>query len=245
MFSLISVAAVLAVAAPSLPDSLQAGWQDQPVCELLHEDSQQRYMRCTFPPGVGHERHYHLPYFGYAVSGGRVLLTDTDGAEEIDLPTGSSFASPAVEWHEMVNVGDTTIVYLIVESRTATDVQTEGDAVLALEDSWVDAESSRDEAALRRILDDQFTYNSNNGETSGKEAMIASVLGATMTGQTITERTVSVIGDTATVFGTTVIRYDTPDGEVAGSPLRYTTVYVKRDGRWRAIALQMTERTED
>jgi hypothetical protein len=47
------------------------------------------------------------------------------------------------------------------------------------------------------------------------------------------------------VFGTTVIRYDTPDGEAATPPLRYTTVYVKRDEQWRAIALQMTERTED
>jgi len=31
--------------------------------------------------------------------------------------TGSSFTSPGVEWHEVVNVGDTTVVYLIVEPK--------------------------------------------------------------------------------------------------------------------------------
>ena len=245
MLYLASVAIVAALTSAALPDPLAAGWKGNPVCERLHEDMNQRILRCTFAPGVGHERHYHAPNFAYAVAGGRMQITDASGTREVDLPTGSSFASPGSEWHEVLNVGETTVVYLIIEAGGMTATPSDEDAVLALEDEWVQAEANRDEATLRRVLDDRFTHNSNSGETSGKEAMITSVLSASITGQTITERTVSVSGSTAMIFGTTVIRYDTADGEASTSPLRYTGVYVKRDEQWRAIALQMTERTED
>jgi quercetin dioxygenase-like cupin family protein len=102
---------------PSLPGPLEAGWRDVPVCEKLHEDSEQRVLRCSFPPAVGHERHYHPRHFGYAIAGGRMRITDSQGTREVDLVTGSSFTSPGVAWHEVVNVGDTTVVYLIVEPR--------------------------------------------------------------------------------------------------------------------------------
>lgn len=101
----------------ALPDPLQAGWQGATVCERLHEDSSQRILRCTFPPGVGHERHFHAPNFGYAVAGGRMQVTDDNGTRELDLPTGSHFASDGVAWHEVINIGDTTVIYLIIEPK--------------------------------------------------------------------------------------------------------------------------------
>lgn len=100
-----------------LPDPLQAGWQGNPVCENLFEDDQQRILRCTFPPGVGHERHYHRPHFGYALSGGKMRLTSADGVREVDLPTDTSYSSQGVEWHEVFNIGTTTVRYLIVEQK--------------------------------------------------------------------------------------------------------------------------------
>jgi len=103
---------------PSLPDPLEAGWRGVPVCEKLHEDSEQRVLRCSFPPAVGHERHYHPRHFGYAIAGGRMRITDSKGTREVELATGSSFTSHGVAWHEVVNVGDTTVVYLIVEPNT-------------------------------------------------------------------------------------------------------------------------------
>ena len=101
----------------ALPDPLEAGWQGVPVCEKLHEDADHRILRCTFPPGVGHERHYHPKHFGYAIAGGRVRITDADGTRELSLETGSSYSSDGVAWHEIENIGDSTIVYLIVEPR--------------------------------------------------------------------------------------------------------------------------------
>jgi len=102
---------------PSLPDPLAAGWRGSPVCEKLREDAEQRILRCTFPPAVGHERHFHDRHFGYAISGGRVRVTDADGTRELELATGSSYMSSGVAWHEVLNVGDTTIVYLIIEPK--------------------------------------------------------------------------------------------------------------------------------
>lgn len=108
---------VSCTAMQSLPDPLQAGWLGQPVCELLHEDSYQRILRCKFAPDTGHERHFHAPHFGYAIEGGRMQITDSAGVREVDLPTGSSFTSEGVEWHEVRNVGGTTVTYLIIERK--------------------------------------------------------------------------------------------------------------------------------
>jgi mannose-6-phosphate isomerase-like protein (cupin superfamily) len=100
-----------------LPDPLAAGWNGTPVCELLHEDSDQRILRCEFEPGVGHERHFHDPHFGYTISGGRMQITDGNGIREVDVPAGSSFTSPGVVWHEVINIGNSTTAFLIVEPK--------------------------------------------------------------------------------------------------------------------------------
>ena len=106
----------LASAVP-LPDPLAAGWQGKPVCEEVRNDANLRVLRCTFPPGTGHDRHYHARHFGYALSGGRMRITDGKGTREAEIATGSSFSSAGVPWHEVVNIGDTTVQYLIVEPR--------------------------------------------------------------------------------------------------------------------------------
>jgi quercetin dioxygenase-like cupin family protein len=103
--------------APALPDPLAAGWRGSPVCAVLHDDAHQRVLRCTFPPSVGHERHFHARHFGYVLAGGRMRITDARGTREADLATGSTFASDGFDWHEVVNVGETTTVFLIIEPK--------------------------------------------------------------------------------------------------------------------------------
>jgi len=118
---IVSVAALFAcspllVADEELPDPLAAGWNGEQVCELLHEDAHQRILRCTFPPGVGHEKHFHKAHFGYILAGGKMRIIDDSGDRELDLLAGYSWTSDGVGWHEVLNVGETTSVYLIVES---------------------------------------------------------------------------------------------------------------------------------
>lgn len=100
-----------------LPDPLAAGWHGRPVCEKLQEDGHLRMLRCTFPPGAGHERHYHPRHFGYALQGGRMQITDANGVRTVDLKPGSSFTSDGIAWHQVLNVGSTTVQYLIIEAK--------------------------------------------------------------------------------------------------------------------------------
>lgn len=102
---------------PALPDPLAAGWEGASVCELLHEDQAQRVLRCTFPPGVGHERHYHPPHFGYALTASTMRITDADGSREQSIPAGAHWVSDGIAWHEVLNIGATTGVYLVVEPK--------------------------------------------------------------------------------------------------------------------------------
>ena len=98
-----------------LPSALEAGWDGEPVCEMQHRTETHRVLKCSFAPGVGHERHFHPPHFGYALSGGTMKLTDANGERVAKIATGSSYSSEGVAWHQVVNVGDTTVTYLIVE----------------------------------------------------------------------------------------------------------------------------------
>ena len=77
-FSLSAMSAM----ADNLPDPVAAGWRGQRVCETLSESAEIRVFRCTFPPGVGHERHFHPKHFGYALSGGTMRITDAAGTRE-------------------------------------------------------------------------------------------------------------------------------------------------------------------
>ena len=110
----------IAVAAPentALPDPLQAGWKGQHVCELLKDNAQMRVLRCTFPPGLGHERHYHAPHWGYILEGSTMRITTGSGTVVRELKAGDSWWSDGIQWHEGLNIGKTTGVYLIVEPK--------------------------------------------------------------------------------------------------------------------------------
>ncbi len=102
---------------PSLPDPLEAGWKGASVCEVLQEDSTIRVLKCTFPPGVGHERHEHVPHFGYTLKGSTFKITDDSGTREVNVPTGYDFYKAETSIHEVQNVGDSTAVFLIVEPK--------------------------------------------------------------------------------------------------------------------------------
>jgi len=101
----------------SLPDPLEAGWNNQPVCEILQENAELRVLKCTFPPEIGHEKHFHRPYITYTVAGSRFRITDATGSREVDVLTGSSFLNDGIEWHHVLNIGDSTAIFLIIESK--------------------------------------------------------------------------------------------------------------------------------
>jgi len=102
---------------PELPDPLHAGWNGKSVCKVLEDNPKLRVLKCTFPPNVGHELHYHNPHFGYTIAGSRFQIKDENGTREVDVPTGYAFSKEDISKHEVLNVGDSTAVFLIMEYK--------------------------------------------------------------------------------------------------------------------------------
>ncbi len=96
---------------------MEAGWEGVQTCEVLQEDDSIRVLQCTFPPGVGHERHEHAPHFGYTLKGSTFRITDEQGTRELNVPTGYHFRKNEITVHEVENIGDSTAVFLIIEPK--------------------------------------------------------------------------------------------------------------------------------
>jgi quercetin dioxygenase-like cupin family protein len=100
-----------------LPHAFEAGWRGEQTCTVLHEDEFNRIGHCEFPPGSGHERHYHNPHFGYTLAGSTLEVRDAGGLKTVSTKAGGTWVSSAVTVHEARNIGDTSTSYLIVEPK--------------------------------------------------------------------------------------------------------------------------------
>ena len=109
--------AAIAADTSGLPHALDAGWQGTKTCEVLFEDDSVIVGRCDFPPGVGHEKHYHNPHFGYVLQGSTLKIIDDDGEEVLETTTGDNWSTDEVTVHQALNVGDITTSYLLVEPK--------------------------------------------------------------------------------------------------------------------------------
>lgn len=101
----------------NLPHAFDAGWQGRQTCELLYETPAVRVGQCSFPPGVGHELHYHRPHFGYVLVGGTLRIESAAGESVVTTESGDTWSTDALTVHQAVNIGDTTTRYLIVEPK--------------------------------------------------------------------------------------------------------------------------------
>jgi beta-alanine degradation protein BauB len=101
----------------SLPSAFDAGWKGAKVCEPLFENESMRAARCTFPPGGGHDRHFHRRHWGYIIEGGTMRIKTAAGTVDRILKSGTNWWSDGIAWHEAINIGPTTAVYIIVEPK--------------------------------------------------------------------------------------------------------------------------------
>jgi ketosteroid isomerase-like protein len=108
--------------------------------------------------------------------------------------------------------------------------------LLDLEKQWADAEDKSDTEALRRILDDRFVATLG-ARTYDKDAFIKAFAREVdpSASQTLTYEAVIIDGDTAVLIATDTAR-GTRDGTARTAVYKYTATYIRRDGRWRALA---------
>lgn len=110
--------------------------------------------------------------------------------------------------------------------------------VMTLLRDWVTAENEHDVAALQRILDDKFITTSGAGQPGNKERFIKSLTAGKADpgqSQSLTDETIVVDGDTAVVVGTDTF-HRTDGAKPDGLALRYTITFIRRHGRWTALA---------
>ena|SRR2546422_5197265 len=109
--------------------------------------------------------------------------------------------------------------------------------LLQLERDWEQANAKNDLAALDRILAPEFVNTDSDGLLRTRaEVMTARKSGAVkFTAFSQGDYKVHVFGDTAIVTGRMAIK-GTREGKDYAGQERFTDVFLRRDGRWRAVS---------
>ncbi len=136
----------------------------------------------------------------------------------------------------------------VISSQTKSDTNDKQSgkveqAIMQMEREWVDAFVKRDAATLERILASDFTDTDDEGHIENDRAKyidFAKNSVGTFTSIELSETKVRVYGNSAVSTGRYVIKGSERE---QGEPFRYMAVYVKRQGRWQAVAFQSTRIT--
>jgi len=132
-------------------------------------------------------------------------------------------------------------VSVLTASATQDPVKSDQQILTELERGWNEAFYTRNIAFIEKVLADEFvaTYDDGSRGDRAKELALAAGFNQQVESSIQDEFTVKVYGDTAVVWFTlhlTGIR----QGERAEVTLRYTDVFVMRDGRWQCVSTQST-----
>ena len=108
-------------------------------------------------------------------------------------------------------------------------------ALLQLERDWTAAWLKQDAAAMDAILAEGYVENAN-GQTTPKKQYVADMKAGIykVESSEASDMRAIVFGDHAVVNGSSTSKY-TMRGKDASGKSRWTDVYEKRDGRWRAV----------
>lgn len=118
------------------------------------------------------------------------------------------------------------------------------DEVRAMEKLWNESRVRADVAALDRLLDAAWTVTHGDGTINTKAEYLADLKsGARKFFADVKQDdfTVRIYGDTAVAAGLSDSKVEYK-GKPSGGALRFTRVYVKRDGRWIMIVSHATRR---
>jgi ketosteroid isomerase-like protein len=121
-------------------------------------------------------------------------------------------------------------------------VQSDQQVLISLEREWNEAFYRKDTAFIKNILADEFiaTYDDGSRGDKAKELALAAEFNQQVESAIQDEFTVRVYRDTAVVWFTLRVA-GIKQGKRADLTLRYTDVWVIRDGRWQCVSTQSTK----
>lgn len=126
------------------------------------------------------------------------------------------------------------LALLVPAQRASSSTEAQ---IVRLEHEWLDAAQHRDRAALERILSDDFVDIAYSGAVRTKADALAAPVAAAGTTQTLDQMKVRTYGDAAIVTGRNTVA--ARDG-TRRAVVRFTDVFVRQRGIWRAVSAQET-----
>lgn len=139
----------------------------------------------------------------------------------------------------------TTIIALLLASAAALAAPAATEQQLKdAETAWSQAYVKGDIASLDKLLAAEYLFADQDGKTFTRAEDIASVKSGEfkMTSFKIDDLKIHVCSDFATVTGLNEF-VATDSGKDASCKCRFTDVFVKRDGRWQAVASHVSKLT--
>ena len=106
-------------------------------------------------------------------------------------------------------------------------------ALVDLEHRWAQALERRDSAAIDCFLAPEFVDTDVNGELHDRAEVLAAVAGRKLSLNHLEDLTVTLAGGAAVVHG--VNRVTDQNGKELAR-VRFTDVFIYRDGQWKAIS---------
>jgi ketosteroid isomerase-like protein len=135
-------------------------------------------------------------------------------------------------------------VWCAVPVSAVQRVQSDQDVLISLERGWNEAFYRKDVAFIEKLLADEFVATYDDGRLGDKATELALVAAFDQNVESAVpgDFSVRVYRDTAVVWFTLRLA-GIKDGQRSEMALRYTDVWVVRDGRWQCVSSQSTRVT--
>jgi ketosteroid isomerase-like protein len=124
-------------------------------------------------------------------------------------------------------------------SRAESDAEI-SQTLQATEQAWLTAEKNHDAAAFEKIVADDWIAITPEGKSQSKAERAAEIKSGHIDSATLGDMKVRVFGNTAVVTGTDD-EISSEDGKKSSGHYVWTDVFVKRNGKWVAVASQTAQ----
>ena len=132
------------------------------------------------------------------------------------------------------------IVAAVVASASVAPI--ERAEMIRVADAFDHAQLAKDQEALEAMVDDELVFVQSSGKRVGKAEFIAGWTGAGDRFDPIVliDRTVTQLGPDSFVVSAETTLSGVSGGQSFGSHFRFSDTFRRRDGRWRAVHIQVT-----